>query len=585
MRQLELLAPAKDLPTGIAAIDCGADAVYIGAEKFSARAAAGNSVEDIAQIVCYAHKFRVKVYVALNTVIFDDELEEVRALVEKMVNIGVDALLVQDMAMLSLTQESGIPLHASTQSDNRTKEKVGWLKALGFTRVVLARELSLEQIRAIHEAHPDVELEAFVHGSLCVSYSGACYASQHFFSRSANRGECAQFCRMKFDLVDSAGSVIRRGSHLLSLKDLCLFNYLEELADAGVTSFKIEGRLKDVAYVKNVVSAYSKQLDKLCSERKGDFERSSVGTVEYSFNPDLNKTFNRGYTDYFFNGRKPNISSPNTPKAMGENVGVVKEIWRNSFTVASLASFANGDGLCFINENNELEGFRINTVEGNRLFPHNMPTTLKKGMELYRNNDMAFEKLLSRQVATRRIPINLTLNTTPNGFSLKAESKEINAVKVDIAFPHEQAKKPQGDNIKVQLSKWGDTIYKVVNITIEGDADECFIPSSLLSTLRHNLAIALDKQGTEYKPDVHPRSMAHIKVEREQTEALSLPLMQCKHCLRYSLGYCVKHGGKRPTWYEPLFLRMRDGRQVRLSFDCNECQMNVLSLTPTSKTL
>ena len=309
MRTLELLAPAKNLECGLAAISHGADAVYIGADHFGARAAAGNSVEDIRSLCDYAHRFGAKVYVTVNTILYENELEATQDLITRLAEIGVDALLVQDMATLgmrrvALQQVGHAPvLHASTQMDNRTAEKVRWLRSLGFTRAVLARELSLEEIRAIHEAVPDVELEVFVHGALCVSYSGQCYASQHLFGRSANRGACAQVCRMKYDLVDADGRTVVSDRYLLSMKDLSQIDALEQLADAGASSFKIEGRLKDADYVKNVVAAYSQRLDQVIRRRKNDYRRASWGTVDYHFQPDLNKTFNRGYTHYFLKGR------------------------------------------------------------------------------------------------------------------------------------------------------------------------------------------------------------------------------------------------------------------------------------------
>ena len=360
MRKLELLAPAKNLECGKAAIDHGADAVYIGASKFGARASAGNSLDDIRELCLYAHQFGAKVYVTVNTIVYQDELEDTRALLRALTEMHVDALLVQDMAVLELLPKDLKPLpalHASTQTDNRTAEKVAWLHGLGFERVVLARELSLAEIKTIHQTVPDVQLEGFVHGALCVSYSGVCYASQYCFQRSANRGACAQFCRMKFDLIDAQGREIEHQRHLLSLKDLCQIDHLEEMADAGICSFKIEGRLKDVEYVKNVVSAYSKRLNRIIEKRGDDYRRASLGQVTYYFEPDLKKTFNRGYTDYFLHLRQPYIYSPDTPKALGEYVGKVKEIRRGSFNVAGTASFANGDGLCFINDEHELAGY------------------------------------------------------------------------------------------------------------------------------------------------------------------------------------------------------------------------------------
>lgn len=327
---LELLAPAKDAECGRAAIDHGADAVYIGAERFGARAAAGNSIDDIAGLCEYAHTFGARVYVTVNTIIYDDETTETEKLVNSLYNAGVDAILVQDMGILEMNLPP-IELHASTQTDNRSAGKVAWLAGHGFKRVVLARELSFDEIRNIHDAVPGVELEAFVHGALCVSYSGLCYASQYCFNRSANRGECAQFCRLKFDLEDANGRTIVRGRHLLSLKDMCRTDYIGQLAEAGVTSFKIEGRLKDITYVKNVTAAYSQRLDELVARNPERYRRASRGKCSYTFTPCLDKTFNRGFTDYFINGRRDDITSFLTPKAMGEHVGHVKETHANWF--------------------------------------------------------------------------------------------------------------------------------------------------------------------------------------------------------------------------------------------------------------
>ena len=498
MRALELLAPAKNLECGIAAIDHGADAVYIGAQKFGARVAAGNSVDDIRQLCTYAHQFSAKVYVTVNTIIYDDELEATRQLLQELSDAGVDAILVQDMAVLSLSSHlspfiTHLSLHASTQTDNRTPEKVRWLASLGFKRVVLARELSVDEIAEIHAQVPDVELEVFVHGALCVSYSGQCYASQHCFGRSANRGACAQVCRMKFDLIDADGRELEHQRYLLSLKDLNQYSHLEELVQAGATSFKIEGRLKDVSYVKNVVAAYSQRLDSIIAKHPGQYCRASRGHCTYTFTPNLKKTFNRGFTTYFLHGRQPDIFSPDTPKAMGEFVGTVKELRRDSFNVAGTAAFANGDGLCFINKEHDLEGFRVNRAEGNRLFPQQMPRNLRPGMALYRNNDMEFERQLARQSSVRRIPIVMHLSQTVDGYSLSAEG-----VTATIQCEHQQAEKPQRDNIIRQLSKLGGTPYECSGVEMPADFN-AFIPSSLLADLRRQLVEKISGEKLEVR--------------------------------------------------------------------------------------
>ena len=604
MTPLELLAPAKNLACGMAAVDHGADAVYIGAQRFGARAAAGNSVDDIRQLCDYAHPYGVKVYVTVNTIIYDEELEATEQLIRQLDEIGVDAILVQDMSVLRMAIPP-LPLHASTQTDNRTAEKVRWLQQLGFKRVVLARELSVSEIAAIHQEVPDMPLEVFVHGALCVSYSGLCYASQYCFGRSANRGACAQFCRMKFDLLDADGKEIEHQRHLLSLKDMNQSDHLEELIEAGATSFKIEGRLKEVSYVKNVVAAYSQRLDAIIARNPDRYCRASKGHCTYSFVPNLNKTFNRGFTTYFLHGRQKDISSPDTPKAIGEYVGYVKEMRRDSFNVAGTASFANGDGLCFINGERELEGFRVNRAEGNRLYPHEMPRHLHAGMALYRNNDQEFERKLSRQSSERKIPLVMQLWATDDGFALSADG-----VEVSIVCEHQQAEKPQQENIIRQLSRLGGTPYECSRVELPAGFNY-FIPSSRLAELRRLLiegaasegrrcrlrgskvppprvegaAFVGRRYGLRYLYNISNRQAREFYEEQgladiapafelyhPEGEAL---LMQCRHCLRYSLGCCVKHGGSRPTWKEPLFLRLGDGRRFRLAFDCKNCQMNV----------
>lgn len=644
MRTLELLAPAKNLECGIAAIDHGADAVYIGAPRFGARAAAGNSLDDIRQLCRYAHQYQAKVHVTVNTIIYDSELNDTLDMIRDLQEAGVDALLLQDMGVLYALQGKGPSavdftwtreLHSSTQCDTRSAEKVKWLQSLGFNRAVLARELSVKEISDIHQAVPDMDLEVFVHGALCVSYSGVCYASEKCFGRSANRGECAQFCRMKFNLLDADNKEIEHQRHLLSLKDMCQIDNLEALADAGACSFKIEGRLKDAGYVKNVVSAYSQRLDEICRKHPQKYARPSFGRPRYEFEANLKKTFNRGFTNYFLKGRQPDIASFDTPKAIGEFVGKVKEIRGNSFNVASIASFTNGDGLCFINDEHELEGFRVNRAQGNRLFPLKMPMNLRPGMGLYRNNDQAFEKILAGKTAERKIPVRITFGLYDEGFSAEAQyireqgigwgSDDSNYLgKGIVAFEHNPAQKPQHDNIVRQLSKLGGTIYECREVEIKNQADNYFIPSSVLTELRRNLMEDIEKNADisseaktvsnhlsnaegDNKVKVWQREygkygylynianksahefykqhgMNHTenafelsKTSIQGTKTDDCLIMQCRHCIRYSLGYCVKRGGRKPTWKEPLYLELGDGRRFRLEFACNVCQMNIYS--------
>lgn len=631
LRKIELLAPAKNLECGIAAVDHGADAVYIGAAQFGARQTAGNSTDDIAELTRYAHQFGAVVYVTVNTIVYEKELAALEHLLKQLVEIGVDAILVQDMAVLEIYKKLKAEyvargyrmpaLHASTQTDNRSVDKVKWLKENGFERVVLARELSLEEITDIHKAHPDVELEAFVHGALCVSYSGACYASQYFFNRSANRGECAQFCRMAFDLKDSDGETLIEDSYLLSLKDMCQLDRLGDLLEAGVCSLKIEGRLKDANYVKNVVATYSEALNAYIAKHTGKYCRSSYGRCTYTFTPALEKTFNRGFTHYFFNGRQKDISSFNTPKAMGEYVGYVKEIRRGSFNVAGTAMFANGDGLCFFNRQKKLEGFRVNRVENNRLYPLTMPKNLEPGMALYRNNDIEFERAMQGKTAIRKLQVRFVVDVVDGKLTFTATDECGRSANVVLNETPEKAQKSQHDNIVKQLEKLGNTVWTANEISINNSADEFFIPSSRLAAVRRELLEALentpvsnhtDKQAvgetvtnsvnannTVYADTINIANVANTTAQnyyaahgvKNAPTAFELnsdykagsttapsavpPLMTCRYCLRYALGYCVKNGGKRPTWHEPLHLEAKNGIRVRLAFNCAKCQMEV----------
>ena len=607
---IELLSPAKNLECGIAAIDHGADAVYIGAPKFGARASAGNSIEDIAKLVDYAHLFNARIYVTLNTILTDSELEETEQLIWGLYHIHVDALIVQDMGITRLNLPP-IPLHASTQMDNRTPEKVRFLADAGFKQVVLARELSLEEINNIHEACPDVPIEVFVHGALCVSFSGQCYASQACFGRSANRGECAQFCRLPFNLVDADGKEIMHEKHLLSLKDMNQSELLEQLMDAGARSFKIEGRLKDVDYVKNVTAAYRQKLDAIFQLRK-EYRKASSGTSTYTFKPDLSKSFNRGFTHYFLEGRQSDIAQFNTPKAMGEEMGRVKEVRGNSITVAGIKPFHNGDGLCYIDTEGKLQGFRVNKVEQNKLFLLSKQCMPKPGTMLFRNLDVEFSEMLSRRSAERKLAITWKLDETPDGFALSAIDEDKN--KATLSFPCEKqfAQKPQQENIIKQLSKLGNTPYTISQLGVEQDSimvNNYFIPSSLLSDWRRQVIDELTmvrrknypQEVVEWKHTNHPYpqdSLSYLgNVMNQQAKAFyaghgvtkiedafekkaidEAVVMFCKHCLRYSMGWCPnKQQGKSP-YREPYSLQSLDGKMFRLVFDCKKCEMKVIKI-------
>lgn len=611
-RKIELLAPARNLECGIEAINHGADAVYIGAPKFGARSAAGNSLADIATLVEYAHLFNVRIYVTVNTILRDSELSETEEMIWQLYNAGVDALIVQDMGITQLNLPP-IPLHASTQMDNRTVEKVRFLSNAGFRQVVLARELSLDEIRKIHEACPDVALEVFVHGALCVSYSGQCYVSEACFGRSANRGECAQFCRLPFSMVDEDGKVIVRNKHLLSLKDLNQSSILESLLDAGATSLKIEGRLKDVTYVKNVTAAYRQKLDEIFCRRK-EYVRSSSGDTVLDFTPQLEKSFNRGFTHYFLHGRTPDIASFNTPKSLGEEMGTLKEQYKKYVTVSGVKPFHNGDGACFIDEQGCLQGFRINKVEGNKLFPAGAIPRIKPKTPIYRNYDQDFEKLLTRKSAERKIGVDWVLSETAFGFALTVSDEDKNSV--TLSFPveaKEKARTSQHDNLCSQLKKMGNTPFRTRSVVIQC-SEEWFIPSSLISDWRRlatDRLVALRRINFRrelqvWKPTNHsyPTSsltylgnvmngkaekfyqehgVCNIAPAYEKQAPDNATLMFCRHCLRYSMGWCPTYQRVRSPYREPYYLVSNDGKRFRLEFDCKRCQMKVSAENQESK--
>ena len=661
MREIELLAPARDMATGIEAIRHGADAVYIGAPKFGARAAAGNSVEDIRQLVEYAHPFGVKVYVTLNTIIYDNELDEVQRLIGELANAGVDALIVQDFALcamangkwLKANDQDGnqdfslstltlrqLRLHASTQMDNRTAEKVAWLRDLGFEQVVLARELTLDEIRDIHEQVPDVRLEVFVHGAICVSYNGQCYASQYCFGRSANRGECAQFCRMPFDLIEEQGAggkeqVLPKQKHLLSLRDMNRSNELEALLDAGASSLKIEGRLKDPAYVKNTVAYYRQQIDEIFS-RRHEYKRSSLGHEIITFTPNPAKSFNRLFTNYFMHGRTPDMANFYTPKSMGEPIGFVEMkgvIGRQRLRLRSEEEqeglrIHNGDGLCFINQEGQLEGFRVNRVEDNKIYSissngNPSPLTLHPSSLLYRNHDQQFEQQLSKPTATRKVGISWLLKEADGGFLLRLTREDGAQVEQTFTYPHELGRSPQTESITRQLSRLGDTPYEATNVDIQM-SQNWFIPNSVLAEWRRKALPNLPVKGwknNERQKDapLHSRerwgkSISYLgnvanhvarqfyldqgakqvdwamEIATPKKEDKGLLIMTCRYCIRYELGMCKKMKYEersnrtaeglrlaRPRMKNEgeLFLRLADGRRFRLHFDCKQCQMLV----------
>ena len=618
-RKIELLAPAKNLECGIEAVNHGADAVYIGAPKFGARAAAVNSLEDIAALVAYAHLYNVRIYVTVNTILKEEELAETEKMIWELYRIGVDALIVQDMGITRLNLPP-IPLHGSTQMDNRTPEKVRFLADAGFRQVVLARELSLQEIRRIHEACPETPLEVFVHGALCVSYSGQCYVSQACFGRSANRGECAQFCRLPFSLVDADGKTIVRDKHLLSLKDLNQSEVLEDLLDAGASSLKIEGRLKDVSYVKNVTAAYRSKLDAIFARRK-EYVRASSGTCRFDFTPRLDKSFSRGFTHYFLQGRDREISSFDTPKSLGEEMGTMKEQRGNYLTVAGVKPFHNGDGVCFLDEQGRLQGFRINRVDGNKLYPAGDVPRIKPRTRLFRNFDQEFERILARKSAERKIGVEWELADTSSGFALTVADEDGNRITLSFPYPKELARTPQPENLRTQLGKLGNTPFEVMPL---GGTDSpsattapaiainlsqnWFIPAPVIADWRRQ---AIDKltaaRRITYRRELHvwkptrhrfpatsltylgnvmntaarsfyqAHGVASVEPAYEKQAVPEAVLMFCKHCLRYSMGWCPTHQKGHSPYREPYYLVGTDGKRFRLTFDCKNCQMKVSS--------
>ena len=605
-RSIEILAPAKDAECARQAILHGADAVYIGAPKFGARSAAVNSLEDISDVVIFAHNWDVKVYVALNVILFDNELLEAEKLIWDLWLIGVDALIIQDMGITMLNLPP-IPLHASTQTDNRTVEKVKFLEDAGFRQVVLARELSMLQIKEI-ASKTTVPLEFFIHGALCVSYSGQCYISQVLSGRSANRGECSQYCRLPYDLVDSEGKVIVKQKHLLSLKDLNLSNQIEELIDSGISSFKIEGRLKDVTYVKNVTAWYRKSIDKIL-EKRPELSRSSSGISRFGFEPDLSKSFNRGFTNYFVNDRTEKLINPDTPKSMGEKVGLIKQVFKDRILVSGEKELANGDGFSFHDRRYGFDGFRVNRAEGNYIFPARMPD-VKIGMELFRTYDQVFEKHLEKNSAKRFIQVSIICSEVQFGFAAEIEDNKGNRAGLTLECEKVVAQKPQKEQVCRELSKLGNTRYETVSCKVDWN-NEWFLPASVWADFRRRLCEKMDtvlniafrpeefvfKQTNHPYPETILSYLGNVSNEKakdfyimhgveiidpaleslniKEADTNSTVLMHNKYCIKYELGYCPKQRKINDDFIEPLYLVYKD-KNLQLSFDCKVCEMKIL---------
>jgi putative protease len=602
--KLELLAPAKNLATGIAAINAGADAVYVGAQKFGARAEAGNNPEDIRSLIEYAHQFGVKVYVAFNTIIFNNELKEAEELIKEICEAKADGLIIQDMGILEMNLPK-IPLIASTQMHNYELDKIKFLEAIGFKRIILARELSKDKIKEIRK-ETNLELETFVQGALCVSFSGRCYLSEALSNRSANRGQCIQACRLPYSLIDSNGKVLAKNKYLLSLKDLNLSENLEELIDSGITSFKIEGRLKDEDYATNVVYYYRKKIDEIIAKRK-DLIKSSAGRISAGFIPDLEKTFNRGFTDYFFHQRNKDVLAINSPKSIGKFVGIAKDISKTSFVLDGKEKISNGDGLCFFDKQGNLTGSNVNKVERQKIFLNEM-NGLSAGTKIYRNFDIQFNKQIKSGAPKRTIPVVLIFSEIDNGFNLMAEDEEGNKVRLDFLIEKQEAQNKEAAERAVisQFSKTGETIFSAKEIKLQW-AKPYFLPVSLLNEMRRKiLKMLLAERIKNHKIECfelnkNQASFGEKELNYEYNVANQLArgfyekhgvqkiepafelikerkgkkVMTTKHCLRHYFGYCTKEG-RAGEIKEPLYLVNEKGQKFLLRFDCSKCQMEVL---------
>ena len=600
-RNLELLAPARTADIGVAAIDCGADAVYIAGPAFGARQAAGNPVADIRRLCDYAHRFGVRIYVTFNTLVYEEEIPEARRLLLQLQEAGVDALIVQDSAVTRLAPE-GMILHASTQCAIRTPEKARFTESLGYGRLVLERELSLEQVKAIRDA-VDAELEVFVHGALCVCYSGQCYLSEHLAGRSANRGACIQACRSLYDLEDAAGHVLARNKAFLSLKDFNLIHRLEDLAEAGADSFKIEGRLKSISYVRNVVRAYSDALDALVRRHPDKYRRASFGTLRGGFQPDLRKTFNRDYTELFLDGKRGEWAAMDAPKSMGERIGVVDRLRAGAVTVRPEnpgLALHNGDGFAFVGRDGAIVGFRGDVCEGFTIRCKDVPG-LKEGMTLYRNIDAEFERKLEADRPVRELSTTVHVKLSGGFLTASALTEDGRSTTAVAQMPEDPARDSDRmlEAVRLQLSKRsGIYVFSVSEVEVDGPVP--FMPASFLNGIRRDLAAALDAEPARMRPlrrgalrpDPAPEALTYKdniansvarEVYRERgtsafedafelTHREGVEYMRTKYCLRHELGLCPKQRpGTRP---EPLFLR-NQGRRLRLDFDCPVCEMTV----------
>ena len=606
-KKIEILAPAKDLIQGIAAINSGADAVYIGAPLYGARSNATNSIEDVAELVKYAHLFNAQVFVVINTILYDNELESCRQMIYKLYHIGVDALIVQDMAIMEM-ELPPIVLHASTQANNRDADKIKFLADAGMKRVVLARELNLSQIKEISEAS-DVELEFFVTGALCVSFSGNCYMSVANGERSANRGSCAQNCRLPYNLIDGNGETLIKNSHLLSIKDFDVSNQIPNLVEAGIVSFKIEGRLKDIVYVKNNVSYLRQKLDAFLAENTEKYKKASSGKCTFLFDSSLDKSFNRGYTDYFVNERHQTIGSWESPKSKGQYIGKLIKTVGNSYHIENGELLNNGDGLCFINAENEAEGIYVNRAENGIVYP-NVLKEIADGTFIYRNNDAAFIKIVEREdSAVRKISTTLKLKENETGFELIATDEDGNVSIATLVHPKEQTKNNESieENFKINLAKTGFTPYIADEISIEF-SENWFLPISKVNEMRRTVFEQLSeirlqnyvRKEHQMVKTSHPYPEAkldfmynvanksarkfyerHGVTEIEKAFELQWDpgksrVMTTKYCIKYELERCPKYHRENmdQKLKEPLVLKQGE-LEYKLKFNCKPCEMEI----------
>ena len=605
-KKVEILAPAKNLVQGIAAINAGADAVYIGAPLFGARTNATNSVEDIAEMVKYAHLFKAQVFVVINTILYDNELDPCKKLIYQLYDIGVDALIVQDMAIMEMDLPP-IVIHASTQANNREPQHVKFLKDIGMQRVVLARELNLDQVRDIAAA-TDVELEFFVSGALCVSFSGNCYMSIAGGERSANRGSCAQNCRLPYNLIDGNGTTLLTESHLLSIKDLDLSDQLPNLIEAGITSFKIEGRLKDIVYVKNNTSFLRKKLDAFL-ENNESFQKASSGRTFYNFEPEMDRSFNRGYTDYFVNQRKEKIGNWESPKSQGQYIGKITEIKANGYVIENHDKLNNGDGLFFINEEGIADGVQINIIVNDIVVPNTFKN-IAVGTVIYRNSDAEFNRIVEKEnAAVRKIGVSLRFSETEEGFQLTVVDEDGHRSVSNLVTEKELAKSEESviPNITKNLAKTGNTPFIVDAIEVEF-TQNWFLPISKVNEVRRiALEQLIDIRINEYhreefqitKNDIpYPtekldftfnvsNKLARAFYKRhgvtEIEKAFELQwdpgkarVMTTKYCVKYELGKCARF--QRDTMgekvKEPLTLKHGE-TEYKLKFNCKPCEMEI----------